>query len=59
MYKMLLLGILAVSPLFADVNCSINRKCDSSWENAKTQYSPPILANGDIGTIVDYRNCQF
>ena len=23
------------------------------------QYSPPILANGDIGMLVDYRNCQF
>ena len=22
-------------------------------------YSPPILANGDIGMLVDYRNCQF
>ena len=23
------------------------------------QYSPPILANGDIGMLIDYRNCQF
>ena len=23
------------------------------------RYSPPILANGDIGMLVDYRNCQF
>ena len=23
------------------------------------QYSPPILANGDIGMMIDYRNCQF
>lgn len=23
------------------------------------QYSPPILANGDVGMLVDYRNCQF
>ena len=22
-------------------------------------YSPPILANGDIGMLVDYRNCHF
>ena len=22
-------------------------------------YSPPVLANGDIGMLVDYRNCQF
>lgn len=22
-------------------------------------YSPPILANGDIGMLIDYRNCQF
>ena len=23
------------------------------------RYSPPILANGDIGMLIDYRNCQF
>ena len=23
------------------------------------KYSPPILANGDIGLLIDYRNCQF
>ena len=22
-------------------------------------YSPPILANGDIGMLIDYRNCHF
>jgi len=23
------------------------------------RYSPPILANGDIGMLIDYRNCQY
>lgn len=36
-----------------------SRSVDSSWEHAATQYSPPILANGDLGMLVDYRNCQF
>ena len=29
-----------------------------SAENV-AHYSPPVLANGDIGMLVDYRNCQF
>ncbi len=24
-----------------------------------SSYSPPIIANGDIGLMIDYRNCQF
>ncbi len=36
-----------------------DRFCESSWEYSKTQYSPPILGNGDIGLMLDYRNCQF
>lgn len=23
------------------------------------QYSPPVLANGDVALLIDYRNCQF
>ena len=32
---------------------------DSSVKEHVEQYSPPILANGDIGMLIDYRNCQF
>lgn len=28
----------------------------SGWEHASEQYSPPVLANGDLCTLVDYRN---
>ena len=50
----------AISTLCANqTNKEFTRTVDSSWEHAKTQYSPPILANGDIGLLIDYRNCQF
>ena len=32
---------------------------DSRNKDQVERYSPPILANGDIGMLVDYRNCQF
>ena len=47
------------SALWGESNKEFVRTVDSSWEHAKTQYSPPILANGDIGMLIDYRNCQF
>ena len=28
----------------------------SEWENAATQYSPPVLANGDLCGLFDFRN---
>lgn len=31
----------------------------SSVPEQVERYSPPVLANGDIGMLVDYRNCQF
>ncbi len=58
------IGVFVASFCFAtdEVEKTINnveRYCDSSWEHSKTQYSPPILGNGDIGLMLDYRNCQF
>ena len=32
--------------------------CVTTDGDRKT-YSPPIIANGDIGMLIDYRNCQF
>ena len=31
----------------------------SSVEEHVSRYSPPIIANGDVGMLIDYRNCQF
>ncbi|MBR4653551.1 MAG: hypothetical protein IKO72_09335 [Kiritimatiellae bacterium] len=31
----------------------------SSVEEHVSRYSPPILSNGDIGMLVDFRNCQY
>ena len=51
--------LCATSALFAIENKTFERSVDSNWEHASKQYSPPILANGDIGLLIDYRNCQF
>ena len=40
--------VLAATGLAADVS--------SAWEHASDQYSPPLLANGDLCALVDYRN---
>ena len=32
--------------------------CIASSAESKS-YSPPIIANGDVGMLIDYRNCQF
>ncbi|MBR7105691.1 MAG: hypothetical protein IKC88_01760 [Opitutales bacterium] len=51
--------LCATSAVFASENKTFERSVDSNWEHASKQYSPPILANGDIGLLIDYRNCQF
>ena len=51
--------LCATSAVFASENKTFERSVDSNWEHASKQYSPPIIANGDIGLLIDYRNCQF
>lgn len=51
--------LLAGACAFGTPQEEIRRGCDSGWKQAEVQYSPPILANGDIGLLIDYRNCQF
>lgn len=57
--------VLAVSATLLATPCgraaadnSLLRTC-SSQTMGNVQYSPPILANGDVCTMVDFRNCQF
>ena len=40
--------VLATTGSAADVS--------SAWDHASDQYSPPLLANGDLCALVDYRN---
>ena len=53
------IALFATLAAFGEDGGGFSRSVDSSWEHAATQYSPPILANGDIGMLIDYRNCQF
>jgi hypothetical protein len=53
------LGILLVASFgHAAMDNSLVRTC-SSDTMGKVQYSPPIISNGDVCTMVDFRNCQF
>jgi len=52
-------ALSACAALFGGNAFAFERSVSSSWEHAKEQYSPPILANGDLGMLIDYRNCQF
>ncbi len=50
--------LLAASLVPAATDNSLLRTC-SSDTMGNVQYSPPILSNGDVCTMVDFRNCQF
>ena len=53
---------LTVAVLVGTVRAQVETEpwtVDSRVKEHVEQYSPPILANGDIGMLVDYRNCQF
>lgn len=52
-------ALFAALAAFGEDGGEFSRTVDSSWEHASTQYSPPILANGDLGMLIDFRNCQF
>ena len=47
---------IVMSCLFAGVALAGTRTATDAMAES---YSPPILANGDIGLLIDYRNCQF
>lgn len=53
---------LSVSVFFAPLARSngnpMRAECSSETMGGQL-YSPPILANGDIATMADFRNCQF
>src|SRR3989339_1637564 len=54
-----LFGIFLCSSLgFAAAENSLTRTC-SSETMGNALYSPPIIANGDVCAMVDFRNCQF
>lgn len=48
-------GFLVVADAIASEPWTVS----SSNAEQVERYSPPILANGDIGMLIDYRNCQF
>ena len=46
----------------AAVGCAVAaepRTMSSDCPEQVERYSAPILANGDVGMLIDYRNCQF
>ena len=47
---------IVMSCLFAGAAVAGTRTATDAMAES---YSPPILANGDIGLLIDYRNCQF
>lgn len=47
-----LFALLAVSAVASCGGADVS----SEWENAARQYSPPVLANGDLCGLFDYRN---
>ena len=53
-----ILALLAVGCL-GTISAAEPWTVSSSVEEHVSRYSPPILANGDVGMLVDFRNCQY
>ena len=48
--------VIALALALVLVTTGLASDVSSAWEHASDQYSPPLLANGDLCALVDYRN---